>query len=121
MGQTVLLLEVSLEDELFRSKLLELLVICAIYIIIRHHDNFVTCKRRKMDEVSDSYMTYSFSIHTGCTNGDLRLTNGPFIYNGRVEVCNNNAWGTVCDDFWGNQDTRVVCRQFGFSQFSEYT
>ena len=74
-----------------------------------------------MGEVSDSYMTYSFSIRTGCTNGDLRLTNGPFIYNGRVEVCNNNAWGTVCDDFWGIQDTRVVCKQFGFSQFSEYT
>ena len=74
-----------------------------------------------MGEVSDSYMTYSFSIRTGCTNGDLRLTNGPHIYNGRVEVCNNNAWGTVCDNFWGTQDTRVVSNQFGFSQFSEYT
>lgn len=64
-----------------------------------------------------SHITILFS--TGCTNGDLRLTNGPFIYNGRVEVCNNGAWGTVCDDFWGTQDTRVVCKQFGFSQFSE--
>ncbi len=34
---------------------------------------------------------------------------------GRVEICNANVWGTVCDDFWGTPDAQVACRQLGFS------
>ena len=55
---------------------------------------------------------------TACTNGDIRLMNGtePSVREGRVEICYNNVYGTVCDDRWDTVDARVVCRQLGLNR-----
>ena len=50
-----------------------------------------------------------------CTTGQLRLAGSNITYEGRVEICMNNMWGTVCDDSWGNADATVVCRKLGYS------
>ena len=53
--------------------------------------------------------------------GAIRLAGfGSNSSQGRVEVCLNNQWGTVCDDFWGATDAGVACGQLGFSRYSGF-
>ena len=54
-----------------------------------------------------------------CTNGAIRLlrnnTYVPFRSSGRVEVCHNNQWGSICDTAWGTADAKVACSALGLS------
>ena len=49
-----------------------------------------------------------------CINGDLRLMGGSTESEGRVEICYNNHWGTVCNDEWDDTDAKVACKQLGY-------
>ena len=44
----------------------------------------------------------------------MRLVGGRLPWEGRVEVHNGSAWGTVCDDEWDQREATVVCRGFGY-------
>ena len=50
--------------------------------------------------------------------GDVRLVGGSFPLEGRVEICLNNQWQSVCSRYtssWSAPDAKVVCRQLGYS------
>ena len=49
-----------------------------------------------------------------CYDGEVRLAGGEHTAIGRVEVCENNVWGTVCDLGWDDQDAEIACRSAGF-------
>ena len=59
-------------------------------------------------------LLFLLCVGSNCTNGTVRLANGFSEQDGRVEICINGVWGTVCHDLWSNRDARVVCSQLGF-------
>ena len=53
-------------------------------------------------------------ISHGCSTGNVRLVaNGNTTREGRVDICYNGTWYSACDDNWGGDEARVVCRQLG--------
>lgn len=59
--------------------------------------------------------------------GQIRLMDGTNAmssssrqYDGRVEICTNGTWGTVCDDLWDDNDAQVVCHSLGFTRLGNF-
>ena len=57
----------------------------------------------------------SFLTDSYCTDeGEIRLRGGA-AKEGRVEICLNNTWGTLCSSSWGDTEASVACQQLGYS------
>ena len=56
-----------------------------------------------------------------CSNGDVRLVNDTVLDSdaGRVEVCVNGVWGSICDTGFTVNDAKVVCSSLGLSNTCE--
>ena len=54
-----------------------------------------------------------------CSDGDIRLAHGNSSYEGRVEVCVEGVWGTVCDEQWTTRDAEVICNQLNLTKYGK--
>ena len=57
-----------------------------------------------------NFLIMYFNSLVLCKDGDVRLLGGQSAYEGRVEVCLSQRWGTVTDSEWSAEDAQVVCR-----------
>ena len=88
------------------------------YTCSSSRDANVYCQSMIMQQINfDIHYMYfidsNLVTYSNCTDGQMRLVGGSSQYQGRVEVCVNNAWGTVCSSSWSSSDAKVVCRYVG--------
>ena len=63
-------------------------------------------------EFTESFPT-NCSVTDDCLEGDVRIRDGTHPSNGRVDVCKNGIWGSVCFSGWSDNEAAVVCRHLG--------
>ena len=68
---------------------------------------FCTSQERDAGAICQDITTKS----DNCSDGEIRLVNGTNVLEGRVEVCINRAWGTVCDSTFSQDEASVICNQ----------
>ena len=52
-----------------------------------------------------------------CNDRDVRLVVSQYPGIGRIEVCANSSWGTICTNTWDDLDATVACRESGYSPY----
>ena len=49
-----------------------------------------------------------------CRHGEVRLGGSSYHTIGRVDVCINGTWGTICSTSFTDNDASVVCSDLGY-------
>ena len=55
----------------------------------------------------------NYTVDTSCNNNDVRLVGSINKLEGRVEMCYNKLWLSVCINSWTATDANVVCQKLG--------
>ena len=52
--------------------------------------------------------------HSNCTDYNVQLVDGPSLNEGRVLICINGVWGTLCNSGIDYNDAGVICLELGY-------
>lgn len=74
-----------------------LMILVHVYTCMMFHTAIIHCK------------------YLDCYDGNIRLMGGNNSLEGRVEICQNDKYYTVCDDLWDEFEARVVCNQLNYT------
>ena len=66
------------------------------------------------------WLDTNYTVDTSCNNGDVRLVGGINELEGRVEICYNKMWGSLCHNSWSTYDANIVCKQLGYQPTGRY-
>ena len=66
-------------------------------------------------DLSIVIISWSPVIERECNDTEVQLVGSQSPYDGRLEICIDGLWRTVCDDNWDKRDAAVVCRQLGYN------
>ena len=69
-----------------------------------------TCTQTHTTHIINYSLLPALGINdSNCSHGDVRLVGSVDGDQGRLEVCVNSAWGTVCSNAFGASDAAVAC------------
>ncbi len=102
-------------------------ILAAFFQCSGNEDNLTDCSHTSLSPSSSSYRTadVASAICQGnasqpeCTTGEIRLMNGSGAEEGRVELCHEGFWRTICDQNWSQEEAVVVCTQLGLPKLGE--
>ena len=74
-----------------------------------------------VDNRNECYFSHHCLLGETCRGeGQVRLVNGSIPNEGRVEICIQGVWGSICRTSWGSSESAIVCEQLGFQSESKF-
>ena len=73
------------------------------------------CSHRTLTTYGTCRYNVFINCNSTCTHGEVRLIGRRKPSKGRMEVCVNGLWRTVCDSYLDTVAAQVVCRQLGYT------